>query len=262
MSKRKTGALRAQQRDSRYAMSHQDSKTFYVKESKTINFNQSVEKAQRSQRKSVELVPKTVNQEKFILALMNPDTDIVVTSGPAGTGKTYLATVAAIQAFRNKEVKRIVLCRPAVSIEGEEHGFLPGDLTAKLAPWVRPILDVLREFYSVKEIESMVEEEIIEFASLGLMRGRSLKHTYLIVDEAQNSSPLQLKSLLTRIGEGCKFVLTGDIEQKDRVDKECGLADLVAKLHKSPIKGVEICEFSQQDIQRHRLVGEFINLYK
>lgn len=224
-------------------------------ETNTIRFNP------QKQRKSVSLVPKTVNQEKYILALQNQDTDVVIAGGPAGTGKTYLATLAAIQAYRNKEVDRIVLCRPAVSIEGENHGFLPGDLTAKLAPWVRPITDILREFYDIKEIEHMITEEIIEFAPLGFLRGRTFKNTFLILDEAQNASPLQLKSLLTRIGQGSKFVITGDINQADRVSKDNGLFDLSNKLKISPINGVEICEFTIKDVQRHRLIEEFLNLY-
>ena len=224
-------------------------------ETNTIRFNP------QKQRKSVSLIPKTVNQEKYILALQNQDTDVVISGGPAGTGKTYLATLAAIQAYRNKEVDRIVLCRPAVSIEGENHGFLPGDLTAKLAPWVRPITDILREFYDIKEIEHMITEEIIEFAPLGFLRGRTFKNTFLILDEAQNASPLQLKSLLTRIGQGSKFVITGDINQADRVSKDNGLFDLSNKLKISPINGVEICEFTIKDVQRHRLIGEFLNLY-
>lgn len=224
-------------------------------ETNTIKFNP------QKQRKSVSLIPKTVNQEKYILALQNQDIDVVISGGPAGTGKTYLATLAAIQAYRNKEVDRIVLCRPAVSIEGENHGFLPGDLTAKLAPWVRPITDILREFYDIKEIEHMITEEIIEFAPLGFLRGRTFKNTFLILDEAQNASPLQLKSLLTRIGQESKFVITGDINQADRVSKDNGLFDLSNKLKISPINGVEICEFTIKDVQRHRLIGEFLNLY-
>lgn len=258
LSRKKSNAVRREYDQQPQAKQHQ---TFYQKNtqsenSNTINFNP------QKQRKPVNLVPKTINQESYILALQDPSVDVVVAGGPAGTGKTFISSLAAIQAYRNKEVSRIVICRPAVSIESEEHGFLPGDLTAKLAPWVRPVLDVFREYYAMKEIEHMLAEEIIEFAPLGMMRGRSLKNTFLLLDEAQNSSPLQLKSLLTRIGTGCKFVINGDVEQKDRVDKECGLADLLHRLKKSPIKGVEVCEFNQRDIQRHRLVGEFINIYK
>jgi phosphate starvation-inducible PhoH-like protein len=238
--------------------SHKSHQTFYQKheDSNTINFNP------QKQRKPVNLIPKTINQEAYILALQNEDTDVVVAGGPAGTGKTYLATLAAIQAYRNKEVGRIVICRPAVSIEGEEHGFLPGDLTAKLAPWVRPVLDVLREFYAVKEIEHMIAEEIIEFAPLGMIRGRTFKNTFLILDECQNASPLQLKSLLTRIGQGSKFVLNGDVEQADRKSKDNGLMDLCDRLQRHPIDGVEVCQFDVRDVQRHRLIGHVLNLYK
>jgi phosphate starvation-inducible PhoH-like protein len=251
LSRKNTSAKRKEQE---YYPSR--SQKVQYQESNTINFNP------QKQRKAVNLVPKTINQEHYILALQDSATDVVIAGGPAGTGKTYLATLAAIQAYRNKEVSRIVICRPAVSIEGEQHGFLPGDLTAKLAPWVRPVLDVLREFYAVKEIEHMIAEEIIEFAPLGMIRGRTFKDTFLILDESQNASPLQLKSLLTRIGQGSKFVINGDIEQTDRVAVDNGLMDLVRRLSKHPIRGVEVCEFTVKDVQRHRLIGEVLNLYK
>lgn len=228
-----------------------------MNESKTIDFD----KARGKPRKNVDLIPKTLNQEKFIVALLDENIDVIVTGGPAGTGKTYLSTVTAIQALRNRKVQRIVLCRPSVSIEGESHGFLPGTLTEKLAPWVRPFLDTLREYYSVQEIENMIADEIIEFAPLGLMRGRTFKNTILLLDEAQNSSPIQLKSLLTRIGEGSKFVINGDINQTDRISNSNGLKDLIEKLKNNPIDGVAVCEFTLSDVQRHRLIGEFLNLY-
>lgn len=265
LSKRKTGELR--KKDPRFN-NHETNyyentgKTFYTKETKTvIDFNQAQQQRQKP-RKKVELIPKSVNQEKFILALTNQEIDIVVVSGPAGTGKTYLSTIAAIQALRNGDVERIVLCRPAVSIENENHGFLPGDLTSKLAPWVRPITDILREFYSVKEIEYMIEEEVIEFTPLGFLRGRTFKDTFLILDEAQNASPLQLKSLLTRIGNGSKFVIDGDTEQADRASKDNGLLDLANRLNTHNVSGISICEFTERDIQRHRLIGEILKIYR
>jgi phosphate starvation-inducible PhoH-like protein len=251
---RKTSS--AKRKEQEYYPSRSQRSKYAEHESNTINFNP------QKQRKAVTLVPKTINQEDYIMALQDRSVDVVIAGGPAGTGKTYLATLAAIQAYRNKEVSRIVILRPAVSIEGEEHGFLPGDLTAKLAPWCRPVLDVLREFYNIKEIEHMLSEEIIEFASLGMVRGRTFKNTWLLLDESQNSSPTQLKSLLTRIGEGSKFVLNGDIDQSDRIDRECGLADLLERMDEANIRGVQVCHFDNRDIQRHRLVGEFIKLYK
>ena len=253
MSKRKTSALR---RD------HQDfskNQTFYQRhqepESNTIKFNP------QRQRRAVELVPKSINQEKYILDLLNESVDVVVASGPAGTGKTYLAMLAAIQSLRNRDCDRIVLCRPSVSIEDESHGFLPGDLNQKLAPWMRPAIDTLREFYAMKEIELMLSEEIIEFAPLGMMRGRTFKDTWIVADEMQNATPTQLKMLLTRIGKNSKIIVAGDVEQTDRKTNDNGLLDLQQKLQSNPVNGIEICKFDNRDIQRHKLISEVLKLY-
>ena len=150
MSKRKTGALRQQEQDTRYSHSKKyDTQTYYTKEAKTINFDQARIKLDR---KPIQLVPKSVNQEKYILALLNENIDIVVVGGPAGTGKTYLAMQAAIKALKAEEVDRIVLTRPAVGVDDEEHGFLPGTLNEKMAPWTRPIFDVFEEHYTPQEM--------------------------------------------------------------------------------------------------------------
>ena len=261
MGKRKSSAVYREQEQ--FSMiSNKQNQIYHQKQNRNRQEENTISFNPQKQRKPVNLIPKTINQENYILALTDSNVDVVIAGGPAGTGKTYLSTLAAIQAYRNKEVSRIVLCRPAVSIEGENHGFLPGTLTEKLAPWVRPITDILREFYAVKEIESMIAEEIIEFAPLGFLRGRTFKDTFLILDEAQNASPLQLKSLLTRIGEGSKFVINGDVEQADRISKDNGLLDLCQRLNERPVRGIEVCEFSVKDVQRHRLIGEVLNLYK
>jgi len=255
LSKRKSNTARKEYQEynqSRNQMFYQQSQET---ETNTIKFNP------QRQRRSVELIPKSVNQEKYILALQNSDVDVVVVSGPAGTGKTYLAMMAAIQALRNRECDRIVLCRPSISIEDEKHGFLPGDLNQKLEPWVKPMIDVLREFYAMKEIELMLSEQIIEFAPIGFMRGRTFKNTWIISDEMQNSTPAQLKMLLTRIGVGSKIVVTGDVEQTDRKTVDNGLLDLQLKLKSSPVVGIEGCEFNTRDIQRHKLIGEILKLY-
>lgn len=256
MSKRKTSELRIQ--DSRGSRKY-DEKSYYVSENKTINFNK--ERNTYKQKKSLELIPKTQNQEKFILALNDHNTDIVVVSGPAGTGKTYLTMLSIIKAFKAGEYERIVLCRPSISIENESHGFLPGDLNSKLEPWMKPMIDVLREFYSMKEIEYMLDEQIIEFAPLGMMRGRTFKNTVIFADEMQNGTPTQFKMLLTRIGENSKIIIGGDIEQTDRKSLDNGLMDLIKKLRSSPIDGISLCGFNENDIQRHRIISEILRIY-
>ena len=259
MSKRKTGALRNQEQDTRYAHSKKhDTHTFYVKENKTINFDQTRTK---SNTKPINLVPKSVNQEKYILALTDPETDIVVVSGPAGTGKTYLAMQAAIKALKERTVDRIILTRPAIGVDDEKHGFLPGTLNEKMEPWTRPLLDVLREYYTVKEIAHMLEEQIVEIAPLAFCRGRNFKHSYIVLDEAQNATPGQLKMIMTRIGIGSKIVITGDIEQADRKTADNGLLDLQNRLRKGVIPGLQLCNFEQKDVQRHKIIEHVLNLY-
>lgn len=255
MSRRKSNAVRE---ESKFIT--KNSKTFYLNESKTIDFTQT--KPTKVNSRPVQLVPKSLNQEKYIIALLDQNTDVVVVSGPAGTGKTYLAMQAAIKALRAGECNRIVLTRPAVSVEDENHGFLPGDLNAKLAPWVRPMIDILREFYSQKEMEQMLADQIIEFAPLGFMRGRTFKNCYIILDESQNCTPAMAKMLLTRIGTGSKIILTGDTCQADRRDADNGLLDLVKRLNKHPTKGITSCVFEVKDVQRHRIIESVLKLYE
>lgn len=259
MSKRKTGALRKSESDTRYSHSKKyDTQTFYIKENKTINFDQSKTRLHTS---AIQLVPKSINQEKYILALLDNETDIVVSTGPAGTGKTYLAMKAAIKAFKSGEVERIILTRPAVGVEDEKHGFLPGDINQKMEPWTRPLLDVLREYYTAKDIAHMLEEQIVEIAPLAFCRGRNFKKSYVILDEAQNCTPGQLKMIMTRIGEGSKIVITGDIEQADRKTKDNGLLDLQSRLYKTDVPGIQVCNFEVKDVQRHKIIEHVLTLY-
>lgn len=261
LSKRKTSALRKDQQDTRFSQSHKKSdQTFYTKESKTINFAQA-QKELKVNKRPVQLIPKSLNQEKYILALLDEKTDIVVVGGPAGTGKTYLAMQAAIKAMREGECDRIILTRPAVGVEDEKHGFLPGDLNQKMEPWTRPLLDVLREYYTAQEIAHMLEEQIVEIAPLAFCRGRNFKHSWIILDEAQNATPGQLKMIMTRIGEGSKIVITGDIEQADRKTADNGLLDLQNRLRKGVIPGLQQCHFELKDVQRHRIIEHVLNLY-
>ena len=258
LSKRKTSALRTT--DTRFSHSKKESNTFYSKESKTIDFTQATQK--QRVRKPVELIPKSINQEKYIISLLDEKTDIVVVSGPAGTGKTYLAMQAAIKAMRNGECDRIILTRPAVGVDDEKHGFLPGDINQKMEPWTRPLLDVLREYYTASEIAHMLEEQIVEIAPLAFCRGRNFKHSYIILDEAQNATPGQLKMIMTRIGVGSKIVITGDIEQADRKSADNGLLDLQNRLRKGVIPGLQLCNFELKDVQRHRIIEHVLNLYQ
>jgi phosphate starvation-inducible PhoH-like protein len=209
----------------------------------------------------IELVPRTRNQERLALALNDPDQHIVIAIGPAGTGKSYLAMLAAIRALRTGECDRIVLTRPAVGVDDERHGFLPGDLTAKMEPWTRPLLDILREFYHPREVIRMLDDGVIEISPLAFMRGRTFKNSWIVADEMQNATPNQMKMLLTRIGQGSRIVVTGDVEQTDRTKANNGLLDLAAKLGQRGAPGICIFELQPRDVQRHAIITEVLTLY-
>ena len=239
---------RAVKSQKRQNMTHQEN---------TIKFEQ----AKPIKQRPIDIVPRTRNQERLVLALQNESEHIVVTAGPAGTGKTYLAMLAAVKAFRGGEVDRIVLTRPAVGVEDEKHGFLPGDLNQKMDPWVRPLTDILREYYRQPDIAAMIAEQTIEIAPLAFMRGRTFKNAYIIADEMQNATPAQCKMLMTRIGEGSKIVITGDVEQADRKSHNNGLLDLVERLQEGGVKGIAVCELDARDIQRHKIIDRVLDLY-
>jgi phosphate starvation-inducible PhoH-like protein len=217
---------------------------------------------QQHQRRKVELIPKSLNQETYIDLLTNPSKLIIFATGPAGTGKTMLAVMAAIKAYQEGECKKIVITRPAVGVDDEEHGFLPGDINQKMAPWTRPIMDVFAEYYRQSEITKMLDESIIEVSPLAFMRGRTFKHSWIIADEMQNATPSQMKMLLTRLGEKSKMVVTGDTQQADRKEDNNGLLDfkrLVAQYENC--KFVAGIEFAGRDIHRHAAVVEILKIY-
>jgi len=172
--------------------------------------------------------PKSSNQERYVKYLNDENTKILFAIGPAGTGKTMLACNQAIKELKSGKINKIILTRPIVPVEEEELGFLPGNINKKMDPWTRPIFDIFNEFYQKKDIEGMLNNNIIEISPLAFMRGRTFKNAYIIADEMQNSSPNQMLMLTTRIGEGSKMVITGDIKQTDR-SMESGLSDFINK---------------------------------
>jgi phosphate starvation-inducible PhoH-like protein len=222
-------------------------------------------KAQGSKPKTnntrIDIIPRTKPQETLVNKLYDDEVNYVLATGAAGTGKSLLATLYAIKEFKAGKYERIVITRPAVSVD-EEHGFLPGTLIEKLMPWCRPIIDVLREYFEMSELLYMFEEEIIELAPLAYMRGRNLKNSVIIFDEAQNSLPSQMKMMLTRLAEGSKMIITGDIEQHDRGFEENGLADFISRLEENPSNRVAVVNFSSKDSQRHPAISQILDLYQ
>lgn len=201
---------------------------------------------------------KTVGQKKYVDAIRK--NTIVFGIGPAGTGKTYLAVAMAVKAFKRHEVNRIILTRPAVEA-GEKLGFLPGDLQNKVDPYLRPLYDALFEMLGAESFQKHMERGVIEVAPLAYMRGRTLDHAFIILDEAQNTTSEQLKMFLTRLGEQSRMVITGDITQIDLPDKrKCGLLEAMKVLRR--VEDIAIQEFTNKDVVRHKLVQDIIKAYE
>ena len=209
--------------------------------------------------------PKTLNQKKYFNSLKNSDINLLFCIGPAGTGKTLFACQEAIQNLQYNLVSKIVITRPTIAIE-ENMGFLPGDIKNKMHPWTIPIFDIFEEYYSRKDINSMITNNIIEIAPLGFMQGRTFKNSIIIADEMQNSTPNQMFMLLTRIGYNSKMIITGDPQQT--TNENNGLSDIIIKLnnnyneHFEMIKdNINIIKMNNDDIQRHHIVSKISNLY-
>ena len=200
---------------------------------------------------------KTIGQKRYVKAIK--DNTVVLGLGPAGTGKTFLAVAMAVEALRDKSVTRIILTRPAVEA-GERLGFLPGDLQSKIDPYLRPLYDALFEMLGAENYQRYIEKGTIEIAPLAYMRGRTLDDSFIILDEAQNTTPEQMKMFLTRLGFNSKAVVTGDLSQTDLpVGKKSGL--YIAKRVLKDIEGIGIYEFSERDVVRHHLVRRIISAY-
>jgi phosphate starvation-inducible protein PhoH and related proteins len=224
--------------------------------SNLIQMNQYLRK-----KHQVNIVPRNVAQETYLELLKNPRKYIVFAIGPAGTGKTMLAVQMAIKLFKEGEISKIVVTRPAVSVD-EDHGFLPGTLNQKMEPWTRPIFDVFEEYYHPKEIAEMLEDGVIEISPLAYMRGRTFKNAFVIADEMQNATPSQMKMLLTRLGENSRMVVTGDLNQADR-PRENGLLEFCSLYGEGgDYRMIAMATFETKDVERHPVVKEILKIYK
>lgn len=204
------------------------------------------------------IYPKSINQRLYIRSILT--NDLVISIGPAGTGKTYLAAAAAVAALRNDDVKRIILARPAVEA-GEKLGFLPGDMAAKVDPYLRPLYDALYDMMNIEKVARLIEKGVIEIAPLAFMRGRNLNDSFILLDEAQNTTPPQMKMFLTRMGNNSKVVVNGDITQIDLPkDQKSGLVEAVELL--TEVEGLAFVYFEKVDIVRHPIVEKIVQAYE
>jgi phosphate starvation-inducible protein PhoH and related proteins len=208
-------------------------------------------------------VPRTASQTRYLEILRNQKPYIVLASGSAGTGKTFLATQVALEKLYARDIDRIIITRPAVTVD-EQHGFLPGSLESKMEPYLRPVYDSLGKGVSRKELATLVKDKVIEIAPLAYMRGRTFENSWVIVDEAQNATRAQLLMVLTRIGDNCKMVLTGDPDQHDKEYHTSGLNDLIGRFKASDTKndGMALVEFGREDVQRHEIIPYVLDLYR
>jgi phosphate starvation-inducible PhoH-like protein len=236
-------------------------KTRYNNEAFNYDEPANILKFDNKSKKRVNIIPRNLSQELYLEALQDDSKKIVFSIGPAGTGKSYLGTLRAIKALREGEINKIVIVRPAVGAEGENHGFLPGDLNEKLSPWVRPIIDVFEEFYQPYQIDKMIKDGVIELASLMYLRGRTFNDSILIIDEMQNGLPSQTKLVLTRLGRNCRAFVNGDLEQTDHT-RENGLADFIKRLKLTTSDMISMIEFSYSDIVRSEITSEVLRIYK
>ena len=212
-------------------------------------------------KQQVNILPRNLAQETYVELLKNPRKFIVFAIGPAGTGKTMLGVQMAIKLFKEGVISKIIITRPAVSVD-EEHGFLPGTLNQKMEPWTRPIMDVFEEYYHPREIAEMLDDGVIEISPLAYMRGRTFKNAFIVADEMQNATPSQMKMLLTRLGEGSRMVVTGDLNQADR-PSENGLLEFCSLYGEGgDYRMIAMAKFESRDVERHPVVKEILSIYK
>jgi phosphate starvation-inducible PhoH-like protein len=238
------------------SLTSNDVNAFITRDNSSITSQSSEAITVYSQKKVIE--PSTTGQLKYVEAMLANDLTFCI--GPAGTGKTYLAVAVAVSMLKKKQIRRIVLARPAVEA-GEKLGFLPGDIQAKVNPYLRPLFDALEDMMDFAQMKKFVELDIIEIIPLAFMRGRTLNEAAIICDEAQNTSALQMLMVLTRLGHGSKMIITGDITQIDLdAGQKSGMVEAIKILRR--IKGIGVVELTQRDIVRHRLVQNIVRAYR
>ena len=203
----------------------------------------------------------TPNQLRYMKQLQNPSKSIFFVSGPAGTGKTALACRHAARLLKKKKIDKIIITKPAVSVD-EEHGFLPGDIKKKMAPWLLPITDALEENMEKTQVEALIRKDVIEIAPIAYMRGRTFKNSFILGDEMQNSTPSQIKMVMTRLGENSQMVITGDVSQHDRKLEENGMADFLYRIRDAEdLQYIDHIVLENCDIMRHPAVAEVLGFY-
>lgn len=205
-------------------------------------------------------IPRTPGQIQYLKTLRNYLKPIIVASGPAGSGKTLFACQEGVERLSRKQVDRLIITRPTVTVD-EDLGFLPGSVESKMDPWTRPMFDILDGYFSKSRIRNMVADKVIEVSPLAYMRGRTFDNCFVIADEMQNSTPNQMKTILTRLGEESKIVITGDVEQCDLPDGLGGLQDLLFRLDDRTLEYIEHIILENDDIQRHPAVKEVLDIY-
>jgi phosphate starvation-inducible protein PhoH and related proteins len=211
--------------------------------------------------KSLALKPRNDKQKEYVKHLEDVNISIIVATGPAGTGKTMIPSHVAIQKLYNNEINKLIITRPAVSVE-EQHGFLPGTLEEKMEPWLRPIFDVFYQYYTPEKIQKLISHQTIEISPLAYMRGRTFEESWIIADEAQNMTPNQMLMLLTRIGNNSKMIITGDQKQHDRGFEQNGLRDFLNKIKNKDIPEIKHLEFTHEEVERHKVIPKILKLYE
>lgn len=211
--------------------------------------------------KFVSLKPRNPSQAQYMKLLDCPNTHIVIATGMSGAGKTMIAVSHGMEKLLSEECKKLVITRPMISVENKNFGALPGDLISKTLPYMLPIYDNMYKYITPKQVKNFIEDNIIEISPLIHMRGRSFENTIVIADEMQNCTVAQMKMLLTRIGQNSKFVINGDVSQSDLYNSASGLNDILEKLYFNPVDGIELVEFTENDVERHAIIKKILKLY-